>query len=113
MSHVLQFFPDGRLRHLLSLDGLPASVLEDLLDRAQAMLPHAHSGTALRGRQPGRTLHGLGGGLADGFLGRRVLAFTAVAPSELEADQQAAARGSANLEEAAACQLICHGMPLS
>ncbi|HQZ30609.1 MAG TPA: aspartate carbamoyltransferase catalytic subunit [Arenimonas sp.] len=56
MSHDLQYSADGRLRHLLSLDGLPAPVLEDLLDRAQAMLPHAHSGTAMRGRQPGRTL---------------------------------------------------------
>ena len=56
MSHALQHSPDGGLRHLLSLDGLPASVIEDLLDRAQAMVPDAHAGTALRGRRAGRTL---------------------------------------------------------
>ena len=56
MSQDLQRFPDGRLRHLLSLDGLPAGVLEDLLDRAQALLPHAHGGTALRDRLAGRTV---------------------------------------------------------
>ncbi len=56
MSHALQHSSDGGLRHLLSLDGLPASVIEDLLDRAQAMVPDAHAGTALRGRRAGRTL---------------------------------------------------------
>ncbi len=56
MSHDLQRSPDGGLRHLLSLDGLPAGVLQDLLDRAEALLPHAHAGTALRDRLAGRTL---------------------------------------------------------
>ena len=56
MSHALQHSSDGGLRHLLSLDGLPASVIEDLLHRAQAMVPDAHAGTALRGRRAGRTL---------------------------------------------------------
>ncbi|PZO06923.1 MAG: aspartate carbamoyltransferase catalytic subunit [Lysobacteraceae bacterium] len=56
MSHVPQQAPDGGLRHLLSLDGLPASVLHDLLDRAQVLLPDAHAGTALRGRRAGRTM---------------------------------------------------------
>ncbi len=56
MSHPPQFSAEHGLRHLLSLDGLPASVLEDLLDHAQAMVPHAHAGTALRGRRAGRTL---------------------------------------------------------
>ena len=56
MSHALQHSSDGGLRHLLSLDGLPASVIEDLLDHAQAMVPDAHAGTALRDRRAGRTL---------------------------------------------------------
>jgi aspartate carbamoyltransferase catalytic subunit len=56
MSHDLQLHPDGRLRHLLNLDGLPASLLEELLDRAEAMVPHAHAGTALRDRLAGRTI---------------------------------------------------------
>ncbi len=56
MSHDLQLRPDGRLRHLLTLEGLPASTLVGLLDQAQAMLPQAHSGTALRDQLAGRTL---------------------------------------------------------
>lgn len=47
--------PD-RLQHLLTLDGLPAATIAALLDRAQAFLPDAHAGTALRGRHAGRTL---------------------------------------------------------
>jgi aspartate carbamoyltransferase catalytic subunit len=46
----------GRLRHLLSLDGLPGTTIERLLDRAQALLPHAHAGTGLRGTLAGRTV---------------------------------------------------------
>ncbi|KAA2285163.1 aspartate carbamoyltransferase catalytic subunit [Arenimonas fontis] len=56
MAPDFQFDADGRLRHLLSLDGLPAAVIEDLLDRAEAMLPYAHGGTGLRGRHAGRTV---------------------------------------------------------
>ncbi|HEU0152112.1 MAG TPA: aspartate carbamoyltransferase catalytic subunit [Arenimonas sp.] len=56
MSHALQTTPDGRFHHLLTLDGLPAARLDDLLERAGQMLPHAHAGTALRGRHAGRTL---------------------------------------------------------
>jgi aspartate carbamoyltransferase catalytic subunit len=56
MSHDLQSGPDGRLRHLLSLDGLAPGQVTDLLERAEQMLPHAHAGTALRGRHAGRTL---------------------------------------------------------
>jgi aspartate carbamoyltransferase catalytic subunit len=56
MTLPLQTGPDGRLRHLLSLDGMPAAMIQDLLERAQAMLPHAHAGTGLRGRWAGRTL---------------------------------------------------------
>jgi len=56
MSHDLQSTSDGRLRHLLTLDGLTAAQVNGLLERATAMLPHAHAGTALRGRHAGRTL---------------------------------------------------------
>ncbi|GAB2495662.1 aspartate carbamoyltransferase catalytic subunit [Arenimonas alkanexedens] len=56
MSHDLQLGPDGRLRHLLTLDGLDAGQAGDLLERAELMLPHAHAGIALRGRHAGRTL---------------------------------------------------------
>ena len=56
MSHALQFADDGRLRHLLTLDGLDAGQVTGLLERAEQMLPHAHAGTALRGRHAGRTL---------------------------------------------------------
>src|SRR5690606_28916396 len=39
-----QLAPDGRLRHLLTLDGLPRETLAGLLDRAQAIV----DGTATR-----------------------------------------------------------------
>ena len=56
MSHDLQLTADGRLRHLLSLEGLPAATLHALLDQAEALRPHAHGGTGLRQRLAGRTL---------------------------------------------------------
>lgn len=56
MSPDLQLDADGRLRHLLTLDGLPAATIATLLDQAEALRPHALSGTALRGRRAGRTL---------------------------------------------------------
>ncbi len=56
MTSPLQDAHDGQLRHLITLEGLPAGTLLDLLDRAQAMLPHAHAGTGLRDRLAGRTL---------------------------------------------------------
>ena len=56
MSHPPQFAADGRLDHLLTLDGLDAGQVNGLLERAEQMLPHAHAGTALRGRHAGRTL---------------------------------------------------------
>jgi aspartate carbamoyltransferase catalytic subunit len=56
MSNDLQRTADGRLRHLLSLDGLPAATLHALLEEAEAMRPHAHGGTGLRQRLAGRTL---------------------------------------------------------
>src|SRR4249919_2531212 len=43
-----QLDPSGRLRHLLTLEGLPREVLVRLLDRAQQLHGHAHGGTALR-----------------------------------------------------------------
>ena len=43
-----QLDPSGRLRHLLTLEGLPREVLLRLLDRAQQLHPHAHGGNALR-----------------------------------------------------------------
>jgi len=56
MSHDLQLTADGRLRHLLSLEGLSAPTLRALLDEAEAMMPHAHGGTGLRQRLAGRTM---------------------------------------------------------
>ena len=51
-----QLDASGRLRHLLTLEGLPRAVIERLLDRAQALLPHAHGGTALRGTLAGKAV---------------------------------------------------------
>lgn len=56
MSHADQTAPDGRLRHLLTLEGLPRVTLERLLDRAQALFPHAHGGTALRATLAGKAV---------------------------------------------------------
>ena len=41
MTTDLQTDPDGRLRHLLTIDGLPAALLDDLLDRAERFAPAA------------------------------------------------------------------------
>ena len=51
-----QLRSDGTLRHLLTLDGLPCSVLERLLDAAQSLRPAALGGTALRDRLAGRAV---------------------------------------------------------
>ena len=56
MPDAMQLDASGRLRHLLTLDGLPRAVLERLLDRAQALLPDAHGGTALRNTLAGKTV---------------------------------------------------------
>ena len=56
MTPVPQTCADGRLRHLLTLDGLPAATIVDLLDRAQARVVAAAGGTTLRERFAGRTL---------------------------------------------------------
>lgn len=51
-----QLDADGRLRHLLTLDGLPRAVLAWLLDRAQALMPHAHGGAGSRNVLAGRAV---------------------------------------------------------
>jgi aspartate carbamoyltransferase catalytic subunit len=43
-----QLDADGRLRHLLGLDGLPRATLDRLLDRAQSLVDDARGGTAMR-----------------------------------------------------------------
>ncbi len=45
-----QLAPDGRLRHLLTLDGLPRTALEALLDRAQAIVDGGIAGAPLAGQ---------------------------------------------------------------
>lgn len=52
----LQTDPQGRLRHLLALEGLPRATLEQLLDRAQALAGHAHGGSAMRGVLAGKAV---------------------------------------------------------
>ena len=56
MNPIDQATTDGRLRHLLTLEGLPRATLERLLDRAQALHADAHGGTALRGRLAGKAV---------------------------------------------------------
>jgi aspartate carbamoyltransferase catalytic subunit len=51
-----QFSPDGRLRHLLSLDGLNGKTITSLLDQAQALRANALGGTALRQTLAGKTV---------------------------------------------------------
>jgi aspartate carbamoyltransferase catalytic subunit len=53
---VEQLRPDGRLRHLLTLDGLPAASLHALLDAAESLRPQALGGAGLRQRLAGRTV---------------------------------------------------------
>ena len=52
----LQTDADGRLRHLLSLEGLPRPALERLLERAQRLTADAHGGTAQRGVLAGKAV---------------------------------------------------------
>lgn len=52
----MQLDANGRLRHLLTLEGLPRDVLLRLLDRAQQLVPDAHGGTALRGALAGKAV---------------------------------------------------------
>lgn len=51
-----QLDANGRLRHLLTLEGLPRDVLLRLLDRAQQLVPDAHGGAALRGALAGKAV---------------------------------------------------------
>ena len=51
-----QFSPDGRLRHLLTLDGLSGKTITSLLDQAQALRSNALGGTALRQTLAGKTV---------------------------------------------------------
>ncbi len=48
--------PDRQLRHLLTLDGLGAARINELLDAAASMRAHAMGGTALRQVLAGRTV---------------------------------------------------------
>lgn len=52
----LQTDAEGRLRHLLSLEGLPRPELERLLERAQQLTADAHGGTAQRGVLAGKAV---------------------------------------------------------
>ena len=52
----LQTDAEGRLRHLLSLEGLPRPELERLLERAQRLTADAHGGTAQRGVLAGKAV---------------------------------------------------------
>ena len=56
LPHIAQRSLDGRLQHLLTLDGLPASMLETLLDAADAIAPQSRSGTELRANLAGKTV---------------------------------------------------------
>ena len=56
MTMTHQFGDDGRLRHLLTLDGLPRATLESLLDRAQQLAMDAYGGTAMRGALAGKAV---------------------------------------------------------
>lgn len=49
-------FGDGKLRHLLTLDGLQRATLEGLLDRAQQLTADAYGGTAMRGALAGKAV---------------------------------------------------------
>jgi aspartate carbamoyltransferase catalytic subunit len=52
----LQLGQDGRLRHLITLAGLPRAVIERVLDRAEAMRHDSHGGTRRLNLLDGRTL---------------------------------------------------------
>ena len=55
-AHVPQLRPDGRLRHLLSLEDMPRRTIEQLLDSAEGMRAHSQGGSALRERLAGRSV---------------------------------------------------------
>ena len=51
-----QYDSEGRLRHLLTLDGMPGEMLERLLQRADALGKAATGGTALRSALAGKAV---------------------------------------------------------
>ncbi|HEX5756449.1 MAG TPA: aspartate carbamoyltransferase catalytic subunit [Arenimonas sp.] len=51
-----QYDATGRLRHLLTLEDMPIALLDDLLDRAGALLEAARGGRSCRERLAGKTL---------------------------------------------------------
>lgn len=53
---ITQLDNNGRLRHLLTLEGLPRDVLSRLLDRAQVLHERAFDGTGLRDILAGKTI---------------------------------------------------------
>ncbi len=55
-TSAAQLRPDGSLRHLLTLEGLPRATLERLLDSAERLRADACNGTALRTRLAGRSV---------------------------------------------------------
>ena len=52
----IQLDSEGRLRHLLTLDGLPRATLEGLLDRAGQLASDACGGSAMRGALAGKAV---------------------------------------------------------
>lgn len=56
IDDVPQLRPDGRLLHLLSLQGLPAPALVALLDAADSLRAQAMGGSSLRASLAGRTV---------------------------------------------------------
>ena len=52
----IQLDSEGRLRHLLTLDGLPRATLEGLLDRAGQLASDACGGSAMRGALAGKAI---------------------------------------------------------
>ena len=53
---VSQLHPDGRLRHLFTLEDLPAATLEELLDSAESLRPHAYGSMVFRNVLAGRSV---------------------------------------------------------
>lgn len=51
-----QYLSNGRLRHLLTLEGMPAGTLARLLETAESLRADARGGTAQRHRLAGRTV---------------------------------------------------------
>lgn len=51
-----QLDADGKLNHLLTLEGMPRGVLETLLKRADTLAEHAHGGSAMRDALAGKAI---------------------------------------------------------